>query len=93
MLAKEYTGTDQIRVGNGQGLHIQHTGLACLPSRLHNFSLQYLLHVPQIQKNLISIFKFTTKNPIFVEFHPSYVRVKDLRTQKLLLQCDVPKRN
>jgi hypothetical protein len=86
MRAEEYTGTDQIRVGNGQGLSIQHTGSACLPSRVHNFSLQSLLHVPQIQKNLISIFKFTIDNHVFVEFHPSCFRVKDLRTRKLLLQ-------
>jgi hypothetical protein len=56
MCAEEYTSTDQIQLGNGQGLPIQHTGLACLPSRLHNFSLQSLLHVPHIQKNLIPIF-------------------------------------
>jgi len=86
MCAEEYTGTDQIWVGNGQGLHIQHSGSTCLPSGLHNFYLQSLLHVPHIQKNIISIFKFTTYNHVFVKFHPSCFHVKDLRTWKLLLQ-------
>jgi hypothetical protein len=84
--AEEYTGSDQIRVSNGQGLKIHHTGLASLPTAKHKFSLHSLLHVPKIQKNLISIHKFTHDNNVFVEFHPNFFRVKDLRTRKLLLQ-------
>jgi hypothetical protein len=53
MCAEEYAGSDQIRVGNGQGLQIHHTSSTCLPSKLHKFFLQFLLHVPHIQKNLI----------------------------------------
>jgi hypothetical protein len=84
--ADEYMGTDQIRVGNGQGLQISHTGLDSLPSHSKNFSLQSLLHVPQIQKNLISINKFTHDNQVFIEFHPTYFCVKDLKSRRLLLQ-------
>jgi hypothetical protein len=84
--AEEYTGSDQIKVGNGQGLKIHHTGLASLPSTKHKFSLHSLLHGPKIQKNSISIQKFTHDNNVFVEFHPNYFRVKDLRTRKLPLQ-------
>lgn len=83
--ADEYRGTDQIRVGNGQGLNILHTGLACLPTSNCNFSLQNLLHVPRIQKNLISVNQFTRDNQVFIEFHPHFFYVKDLRTKKLLL--------
>jgi hypothetical protein len=84
--AEEYTGSEQIKVGNGQGLDIHHTGLASLPSSKHNFTLQSLLHVPQIEKNLISVNQFTKDNNVFIEFHPYCFRVKDLRTGTLLLQ-------
>ena len=36
-----------------------------------------MLHVPQIQKNLLSVSKFTTDNNVYFEFHPSYFCVKD----------------
>jgi hypothetical protein len=48
--ADEYKGTDQIKVGNGQGLDILHTGLAQIPSSSKKFSLPNLLNVPQIEK-------------------------------------------
>jgi hypothetical protein len=83
--ANEYTGNEQIRVGNGQGLNILHTGLAFLPSTYKHFSLKSLLHVPVIQKNLISVNKFTRDNNVFIEFHPFEFRVKDLHTRRLLL--------
>jgi hypothetical protein len=41
---------NQIKVGNGQGLDILHTGLAQIPSYSKKFSLLNLLHVPQIEK-------------------------------------------
>ena len=62
--------------GNGQGLRISHIALASIPSINHNFSLQSLLHVPQIHKkkinfcsiNLLVITKFLLNFtlPIFV---------------------------
>jgi hypothetical protein len=70
MRANEYTGNDQIRVGNGQGLQISHTGLASIPSESKNFSLKNLLHVPQIQKNLFSVTKFTCDNHVFIRISP-----------------------
>jgi hypothetical protein len=45
---EEYTGIEQIRVGNGQGLDILHTSSASLPTSKKNFSLNSLLHVPDI---------------------------------------------
>jgi hypothetical protein len=84
--AEEYTWTDQILVGSGQGLHISHSshGLLLTPSR--NFNLFSLFHVPQIQKNLISVNQFTRDNHVFIEFHPTFFGVKDLPTRQLLLQ-------
>jgi hypothetical protein len=82
---KEYKGTDQIKVSNGQGLDILHTGLAQISSSTKNFTLPNLLHVPQIEKNLISVNQFTHDNQVFIEFHPRCFRVKDLCLGNLLL--------
>jgi hypothetical protein len=86
MHAEDYTGMDQIRVGNGQGLNILHSGRGILPTSSRNFHLFSLLHVPQIQKNLISVNQFTRDNQVFNEFHPNVFCVKDLQTCQLLLQ-------
>jgi len=50
------------------------------------FHLFPLFHVPQIQKNLITVNQFTRDNHVFIEFHPAFFCVKDLRTRQLLLQ-------
>jgi hypothetical protein len=86
MQSEEYTGNEQIRVGNGQGLDILHSGLASLPTAKKIFSLKSLLHVPDIQKNLISVNQFTRDNNVSIEFHPFDFRVKDLCTGTLLLK-------
>jgi hypothetical protein len=46
----EYTGHEQVRVGNGQGFKISHIGASNLLHK-HNLSLPYMLHVPQLTKN------------------------------------------
>jgi hypothetical protein len=62
---EEYSGHDQIRVGNGTGLNISHIGSAFPPSSCRTFLLQQLLHVPNICKNLLSASKFAKDNSIF----------------------------
>jgi len=49
---EDYTGMDKIRVGNGQGLKILHSGRGLLPTPSHKFQLFSLLHVPEIQKKI-----------------------------------------
>jgi hypothetical protein len=65
--ADAYHGPDQIRVVNGQGLEICHTGLASLSTPTRVFKLPHLLHVPCIQKNLISVHQFTNDNQVFID--------------------------
>jgi histone deacetylase 1/2 len=73
----DYTGTDQLQVGNGQGLHISKTGNSSLHTSSHSFVLNQVLLVPQIQKNLLSVQKFCTDNNVYFEFHDQYFLVKD----------------
>jgi hypothetical protein len=78
-------GTDQIRVGNGNGLSIKHVGNTRLFLPSSTIDLQNILHVPHISKNLVSVHQFTKDTNTFFEFHPFYFLLKDRRTGKLLL--------
>ena len=53
--AKEYSGPDQVRIGNGQGLCIHQIGFSILCSSSKNYFLNNVLHVPKISQNLLSI--------------------------------------
>lgn len=48
-----------------------------------------MLHVPKINKNLISVSKLTTDNGVYVEFHADYCVVKDKRTMEILLRGNI----
>uniref|UniRef100_A0A2N9FFA4 Reverse transcriptase Ty1/copia-type domain-containing protein n=1 Tax=Fagus sylvatica TaxID=28930 RepID=A0A2N9FFA4_FAGSY len=89
--ADEYTGHDQIRVGNGTALPIHHIGTTQLTAPSTSFLLQNVLHVPTISNNLLSIQKFTSDTNTFLELHPNLFNVKDRVTRRTLLQG--PSRN
>lgn len=73
-------------VRNGQGLPIKNTGSSFLGNFSKNIRLNYMLQVPTIKKNLLSIAKLTTDNNIIVEFDSHFVSVKD-HISKMLLLC------
>lgn len=62
-----YTGHDQIHVGNGTGLTIDHIGSSSLNSQFNSktLTINHLLHVPSISKNLLSMSKFSSDNTMF----------------------------
>ena len=74
---KIYQGPDQLHVGNDIGLVIHSTGSSSLISRSLPIKLVNILHVPDIQKNLLSVFRLTNDNFVFVEFHATYCIVTD----------------
>jgi len=78
--SEEYTGQDQIRIGNGTSLSISHSGSATLSLSRRNFLLKQLLHVPNICKNLLSVRQFALDNAVFFEFHSSHFVIKDCMT-------------
>ena len=45
-----------------------------------------MLHVPQIQKNLIFVSQFTKDNNVYIEFHSSSFLVKDKATGRVRLR-------
>lgn len=60
-----YTGTDQVKIGDGRGLPLSHLGHTVLPSTSKPLHLANVLHVPLIKKSLISISQFTRDNENF----------------------------
>lgn len=80
-----YQGTDQVCIGDGSSLPIQHSCNGILPTPHGNFLLRHLLHVPSISHNLLSVHQFCLDNNVFFEFNSSDFFVKDLRTQAVLL--------
>ncbi|CAL1362863.1 unnamed protein product [Linum trigynum] len=85
-LYSDYTGPDELVVGNGSGLRISHIGSSNLSTGLHSLSLQDVLHVPSIKRHLISVAQLCRTNPVSVEFFATHFVVKDLRTGALMLR-------
>lgn len=45
-----------------------------------------ILHFPEITNNILFVYQFTLHNDIFVEFHPFFCLVKDIKTKQVLLR-------
>ena len=84
-LHSPYQGYDDIMIGNGSTLPITHTGSTTIPTSSRTFTLQKVLCVPSMQKNLISIYQFCTNNHVSVEFSLSAFQVKDLNKRTIIL--------
>lgn len=85
-MQERYHGKDQVQVANGAGLHISHIGQSIIPGLGRPLALRNILHVPRINKHLLSAHKFVSDNNVFIEFHADVFFVKDKATKKTLLQ-------
>ena len=72
----DFSGNDQIQIGDGTRLKITHIGTASISNSLSTFLLDKILVVPQITKNLLSIQKFAHDNHVYFEFHSSFFLLK-----------------
>ena len=81
-----YSGGDDVLIGDGSGLPITHTGSSTLPSSTRPLDLHNILCVPNIHKNLISVYRLCNTNQVLVELFPASFQVKDLSTGVPLLQ-------
>jgi histone deacetylase 1/2 len=82
-MAERYGGKDHVQVANGAGLSISHIGHSTLAGS--SLRLKNILHVPNIHKDLLSVYRLVSDNYVFVEFHRDFFCVKDKATRKLLL--------
>ncbi|KAG6666799.1 hypothetical protein CIPAW_01G057300 [Carya illinoinensis] len=71
---------DKVAVGNGNGLHISHTGKFTLHAPGSTLQLKSLLHCPQAAINLLFINKFYLDNACFFVLTSSHFYVKDTLT-------------
>lgn len=74
---EDYNGTDNVLVGNGQGLQIAKIDSTQLSTPTSSFTLNNVLLVPEIQKNLLSVHQFCIDNCMYFEFHDHFFFVKD----------------
>jgi hypothetical protein len=84
-----FEGRDQIYIGNGQGLTISSVGTSTFSSPLsptHSLTLNKLLLVPTITKNLISVSQFSKDNNVYFVFSADSCLVKSQANDAVLLQ-------
>ncbi|CAA7032029.1 unnamed protein product [Microthlaspi erraticum] len=79
-LHQPYQGGDDVLIGDGSGLPITHTGSTTFHSNSRPLALNNILCVPNIHKNLISVYRLCNSNQVSVEFFPTSFQVKDLST-------------
>lgn len=82
----EYTGPNQIQMGNGSSIPISNVGSSILGTPNRKLQLRNVLFTPKISHNLLSVSRFTTDNNVLFEFHPNFCLVKDRCTGKVLLR-------
>lgn len=81
-----HSGNTSILLGNGDSLNIAHTGTIPLFFGSHSFPLRNVFHVPSLNKNLLSVAKFTRDNLVYFIFYPTGYQIYNLRTGSLLFQ-------
>jgi hypothetical protein len=79
-------GSEDVVVGNGTGLRIQHTGAMVFHTPQSSFHLSKVLHCPQAYANLLSINQFCLDNNCFFILTGSQYFVKDNHTGLTLLE-------
>jgi hypothetical protein len=79
-----YKGSDQVAVGNGQSIPINHTGNGQLCTKFYNFRLHNLLHSSKISSNLLSVHKLCTDNNCSCYFDSNKFLIQDLPSGKVL---------
>ncbi|KAJ9552513.1 hypothetical protein OSB04_016558 [Centaurea solstitialis] len=85
-IQSEYTGTDNLVVGSGEPLPITHIGQSVLTSKHVSkpLSLNNILVVPKISKNLVSVSQLCKDNNVSIEFDANDCYVKSLQGQRIL---------
>ena len=80
----EYIGNDEVTVGNGQSLPINHIGNSQLYASSYLFKLRHILHVPSMSSKLLSVHKFCKDNNASFYFDASKFQIKDFSSGRLL---------
>lgn len=85
-LHKPYNGGDDVLIIDSFVFSISHTGSAFLPLNSRALAFNKVSYVPDIHKNLISVYRLYNANRVSMEFFVASFHVKDLSTGAPLLQ-------
>jgi hypothetical protein len=85
-MRNKYHGTDQVHTTSGSGMSISNTGHSIISTPSRDLVLKNILHVPQAQKNLVSVHQFTTDNHVSLEYFLNCFMFKDLDMRRTLLK-------
>ena len=83
LVQSQYKGPEQVTVGNGQSLPINHIGNTTPHTIYHNFVLKVVLHVPIIAINLLSVHKFYLHNNCSCYFDANVIKIQDIPMGRL----------
>ncbi|KAJ3691762.1 hypothetical protein LUZ61_020926 [Rhynchospora tenuis] len=82
-----YTGSDNLHIGDGSGLSIDHIGTSTITLSNVSLFLKNVLHVSTFSRNLISLSKLLLDNPsLTIVFTNSICMLKDHHTKTILLE-------
>lgn len=82
----EYDDIEDVMLVNGTSHSITHIGSVSFSTPSQNLTLNNILCVPALNKNLISVYQFCDTNNVKVACNPFSFCVKDLRTGILLVK-------
>jgi len=68
-LASPYPTADTIQTTNGEGLTVSHVGQSIINSSMSSLKLDYVLLVPQLTQNLLSIYRLCLDNNCWLIFY------------------------
>lgn len=85
-LQDRYNGNDQVQTASGSGMSIAHVGNSVITTAARPLLLKNILHVPKINRHLLSIHRLVSDNHASAEFHPHCFLVKDQTTRNILLK-------
>lgn len=85
-ISKDYSGKDEVVVGNGKGIRVSRIGKTTVSFGDRQFLLSNILLVPHLKYQLLSVQRFAKYNSCFSKFHGSHFLVKDETSRKVLIQ-------
>ncbi|XP_010445980.1 PREDICTED: uncharacterized protein LOC104728735 [Camelina sativa] len=85
-LHQPYLGGDEVMIADGSTLPISQTGSTSPSTSSKPLHLNDVLFVPNVHKNLISVYRLCNSNQVSVKFSPAHFQVEDLSTGVQLLQ-------
>lgn len=83
---RQYCGSDSVLIGDGSSMPIIAIGDSCIKQKAATLSLNNVLLVPKLKKNLLSVSHLTDEHPVNCEFFNRDFFVKERETGQQLMR-------